>query len=51
VTRRALKLGVRTADYVEVTEGIAAAEVVVRAGHQKLHEGATVQPVQSPANP
>ena len=51
VTRRALRLGVRTADYVEVVEGLAAAEVVVRAGHQKLHEGAAVQPLSGPATP
>ena len=50
VTRRALRLGVRGADYVEIAEGIAAAEVVVRTGHQKLYEGAAVQPLEDQAN-
>jgi membrane fusion protein (multidrug efflux system) len=47
VTRRALTLGTRMADVVEVTSGLSANEVVVRAGHQKLYEGAKVMPVQS----
>jgi membrane fusion protein, multidrug efflux system len=47
VTRRALTLGTRMADVVEVTAGLSPNEVVVRAGHQKLYEGAKVMPVQS----
>jgi len=47
VTRRALTLGTRLADVVEVTSGLSPKEVVVRAGHQKLYEGAKVMPVQS----
>jgi len=47
VTRRALVLGTRMADVVEVTSGLSPQEVVVRAGHQKLFETAKVMPVQS----
>jgi hypothetical protein len=42
-----LTLGTRMADVVEVMSGLSANEVVVRAGHQKLYEGAKVMPVQS----
>jgi hypothetical protein len=34
---------------VEVTEGLNGGEKVVRAGHQKLFEGAKVAPVESAA--
>ncbi|MFT5366275.1 MAG: membrane fusion protein (multidrug efflux system) [Candidatus Latescibacterota bacterium] len=47
VTRRALVLGTRMADVVEVTSGLLPHEVVVKAGHQKLYETAKVMPVQS----
>ncbi|MBE0566759.1 MAG: efflux RND transporter periplasmic adaptor subunit [Krumholzibacteria bacterium] len=45
VTRTPVELGSRLADAVEVTAGVAAGEVVVRAGHQKLFDGAKVTPV------
>ena len=51
VARRILVLGARASNYVEVVEGIAAHEVVVRSGHQKLYEGAAVQPLQGQAAP
>jgi len=38
-------LGTRLADVVEVVHGLAAGQVVVRAGHQKLFDGARVMPV------
>jgi membrane fusion protein, multidrug efflux system len=47
VTRRALTLGTRMADVVEVVSGLSPHEIVVRAGHQKLYETAKVMPVQS----
>ena len=40
-------LGTRTPDRVEVTQGLNAGQVVVRAGHQKLFPGAKVMPVPS----
>ena len=49
--RRPLQLGTRTAEYVEVTGGIAAGELVVRAGHQKLYEGAAVTPLPNQPAP
>ena len=36
-------------DAVEVVEGLAAGDRVVRAGHQKLYPGAKVMPIQSGA--
>ena len=45
VSRRPLKLGTRLADVVEVLDGLDAGARVVRAGHQKLFEGAKVLPV------
>ncbi len=45
VTRAPVTLGTRLADVVEVIEGLAAGQQVVRAGHQKLYEGAKVAPV------
>jgi membrane fusion protein (multidrug efflux system) len=47
VTRVAVALGTRTADRVEVLRGVDGGARVVRAGHQKLFEGAKVIPVQS----
>lgn len=44
VTRRAVSLGTRLADSVEVLGGLQPGARVVRAGHQKLFEGARVQP-------
>ncbi len=47
-----VQLGTRLADVVEVVRGLSAGEEVVRAGHQKLFEGARVFPVTSrPAGP
>ncbi|MBD3334816.1 MAG: efflux RND transporter periplasmic adaptor subunit, partial [Candidatus Eisenbacteria bacterium] len=53
VHRRNLSLGTRLADAVEVVTGLSPGDRVVRAGHQKLFEGAKVMPVQpgEPANP
>jgi len=47
VTRTALSLGTRMADVVEVVSGLQSGNRVVRAGHQKLFEGAKVMPVSS----
>lgn len=47
VTRRAIKLGTRQAGAVEVVDGLKSGESVVRAGHQKLFEGAHVAPAES----
>ena len=47
VSRTALTLGTRFADVVEVSSGLAPGTIVVRAGHQKLFEGARVVPVNS----
>lgn len=47
VTRVPLVLGTRFADIVEVVEGLQPGMQVVRAGHQKLFEGAKVMPVTS----
>lgn len=44
VTRAPVDLGTRLADVVEVTAGLSAGQQVVRAGHQKLYEGAKVLP-------
>jgi membrane fusion protein (multidrug efflux system) len=51
VVRRAVKLGARQPGRVEIVEGLQGGEKVVRAGHQKLFEGAKVAPVQSAAAP
>ena len=45
VTRTAVTLGTRLTDVVEVVEGLNKGQQVVRAGHQKLYEGAKVMPV------
>jgi membrane fusion protein (multidrug efflux system) len=44
VSRRALQLGTRLPDVVEVTQGLDTGDRVVRAGHQKLFDGAKVAP-------
>jgi membrane fusion protein (multidrug efflux system) len=41
--RRQVRLGVRTRGWVEVVEGVAAAEQVVVGGLERLQEGAPVQ--------
>lgn len=45
VTRTPITLGTRSRDVVEVVNGLAAGTLVVRAGHQKLFEGAKVMPI------
>lgn len=47
VTRRAVELGARQPGQVEIRAGLEAGERVVRAGHQKLFEGAKIAPVPS----
>jgi len=47
VTRTALSLGTRSSDTVEVLKGLEPGQRVVRAGHQKLFEGARVVPITS----
>lgn len=47
VHKAAVRLGTREADRVEVESGVNAGDLVVRAGHQKLFEGAKVMPVNS----
>jgi membrane fusion protein (multidrug efflux system) len=49
VSRTPVTLGTRLTDVVEITEGLTAGQSVVRAGHQKLYEGAKVAPVSSVA--
>jgi membrane fusion protein, multidrug efflux system len=49
VARTPVRLGIRLSDAVEVTEGLAAGATVVRAGHQKLYEGAKVAPAGGPS--
>jgi len=51
VTRVAVSLGTRTPERVEVTSGLEPGARVVRAGHQKLFEGARVQPVGGVGSP
>lgn len=46
VSRVALTLGTRMSNVVEVREGLQPGMQVVRAGHQKLYEGARVMPIQ-----
>ncbi|MBN2009814.1 efflux RND transporter periplasmic adaptor subunit [candidate division KSB1 bacterium] len=50
VARAALTLGTRTSDYVEVVDGLAPDAKVVRAGYQKLYDGAKVIAMSVPAN-
>ena len=47
VTKQALELGTRMPEMVEVVKGLEPGARVVRAGHQKLFEGARVVPVAS----
>jgi len=51
VTRAAIRLGTRLADVVEVTDGLKKGTTVVRAGHQKLFEGAKVMPMSNQPKP
>jgi membrane fusion protein (multidrug efflux system) len=51
VVRRPVKLGARQPGRVEIREGLQGGERVVRAGHQKLFEGAKVSPVEAAAAP
>ena len=50
VTRAPVTLGTRLAGVVEVTEGVREGDSVVKAGHQKLYEGAKVMPLTAPAD-
>jgi len=45
VRKASLKLGVRLTEEVEVREGLSSGDKVVKAGHQKLFEGAKVMPI------
>jgi membrane fusion protein (multidrug efflux system) len=45
VSRTVVSLGTRLSDVVEVLEGLHEGQQVVKAGHQKLYEGAKVMPV------
>lgn len=47
VTRAPIQLGLRLRDAVEIVSGLSEGDRVVRAGHQKLYEGAKVMPIQS----
>jgi membrane fusion protein (multidrug efflux system) len=47
VVRTALTLGTRLANIVEVVGGLEPDMMVVRAGHQKLFDGAKVMPIVS----
>jgi membrane fusion protein (multidrug efflux system) len=49
VSRTPVSLGTRLAGVVEVTEGVNEGDSVVKAGHQKLYEGAKVMPLTAPA--
>jgi membrane fusion protein (multidrug efflux system) len=48
VTRTVVRLGTRTKKYVEVVDGLKDGQRIVRAGQQKVFEGAKVIPVSSP---
>jgi membrane fusion protein (multidrug efflux system) len=48
VVRSVITLGTRLADVVEVVQGLEPGMKVVRAGHQKLFDGAKVMPMNSP---
>jgi len=50
VTKTAVGLGTRDSSRVEILRGLVAGQQVVRAGHQKLFEGAHVMPVASMAD-
>lgn len=45
VAPRPVVLGLRRPDSVEIVEGLAAGDRVVRTGHQKLYPGAKVAPI------
>jgi membrane fusion protein (multidrug efflux system) len=47
VTRTPVHLGTRLANAVEILSGLEPGQQVVRAGHQKLYDGARVMPVMS----
>lgn len=47
VVKTAVRLGTRTMDRVEILTGLAEGNPVVKAGHQKLFDGAKVMPVSS----
>ncbi len=47
IARSAVKLGSRSRDFVEVLGGIESGQLVVRAGQQKIFDGAKVIPVSS----
>jgi len=49
VTRQAVVLGSRDSTRAEITQGLKAGDRVVRAGYQKLFEGAKVMPVPADA--
>jgi membrane fusion protein (multidrug efflux system) len=51
VTRTAVELGTRDSMQVEVVRGLTPGALVIRAGHQKLYEGARVMPVSSGGPP
>ncbi len=51
VSRQGVKLGARQAGRVEVTAGLKDGDRVVRAGHQKLFEGARVVPIEDVKEP
>jgi len=51
VTRTAVELGTRDSMQVEVVRGLSPGARVIRAGHQKLYEGARVMPVPSGGPP
>jgi len=50
VTRMSLALGTRMADAVEIVSGLEPGAYVVKAGHQKLFEGAKVMPISEHAD-
>jgi membrane fusion protein (multidrug efflux system) len=51
VARVAVALGIRMAEVVEVREGLAPGTPVVRAGHQKLFDGAKIMPIPGQGAP
>ncbi|MFN7975276.1 MAG: efflux RND transporter periplasmic adaptor subunit [Acidobacteriota bacterium] len=51
VARTEVKLGSRLPDVVEVLDGLHPGDVVVRAGHQKLFDGAKVAPAAVKGSP
>ncbi len=50
VAPRPVRLGLRETDAVEILEGLAPGDRVVRAGHQKLYPGARVLPLPADAD-